>query len=66
MKLGNAVVVTHGGNVSFSGQLYEVVWTLKRRQSVVAIRRGEEIKRTILNYVMAVGTEAPVIKMIAP
>ncbi|MCC6066841.1 MAG: 30S ribosomal protein S4e, partial [Pyrobaculum sp.] len=44
---------------------YEVVWTLKRRQSVVAIRRGEEIKRTILNYVMAVGTEAPVIK-IAP
>jgi len=65
LKLGSSVVVTHGGNVGFSGQLHEVVWTLKRRQSVVAIKRGDEIKRTILNYVMAVGTEAPVIK-IAP
>jgi SSU ribosomal protein S4E len=65
LKLGNAAVVTHGGNVGFSGQLYEVVWTLKRRQSVVAIKRGEEIKRTILNYVMAVGIEAPVIKIVS-
>jgi SSU ribosomal protein S4E len=63
MKLGNYVVVTHGGNVGFSGQLYEIVWTLKRRQSVVAIKRGEEVKRTILNYIMAVGTETPVIKI---
>jgi small subunit ribosomal protein S4e len=65
LKLGNNVVVTHGSNVGFSGQLYEVVWTLKRRQSIVAIKRNDEAKRTILNYVMAVGIETPVIK-IAP
>jgi small subunit ribosomal protein S4e len=65
LKLGNIVLVTRGSNVGFSGQLYEVVWTLKRRQSVVAIKRGDVVKRTILDYVMPVGVEMPVIK-IAP
>jgi small subunit ribosomal protein S4e len=65
LKLGNIVLVTRGSNVGFSGQLYEVVWTLKRRRSVVAIKRGDVVKRTILDYVMPVGVETPVIK-IAP
>lgn len=65
LKLGNIVLVTRGSNVGFSGQLYEVVWTLKRRRSVVAIKRDDVVKRTILDYVMPVGVDAPVIK-IAP
>lgn len=63
MRLGVYAVVTHGGNVGFHGQLSEIVWTLKRRQSVVLLKRGEEAKRTILDYIMAVGAETPVIKI---
>ncbi|AFA38429.1 Ribosomal protein S4E [Pyrobaculum oguniense TE7] len=63
MKLGVMAVVTHGSNVGFSGKLYEIVWTLKRRQSVVGLKKGEEVRRTILDYIMAVGEESPVIKI---
>ncbi len=63
LKLGVNAVVIHGSNVGFSGTLYEIVWTLKRKQSVVALKKGDEVRRTILNYVMAVGSEGPVIKI---
>lgn len=63
LKLGVSSLVIHGSNVGFAGYLYEIVWTLKRRQSVVALKKGEEIRRTILNYVMAVGEETPIIKI---
>lgn len=62
-KLGAYAVVTRGSNVGFSGKLYEIVWTLKRRQSVVALKRNEEVRRTILDYIMITGSEAPVIKI---
>ncbi|ABO09164.1 30S ribosomal protein S4e [Pyrobaculum calidifontis] len=63
LRLGQLAVVTHGGNIGFVGQFFEVVWTLKRRQSVVALRKGEEVRRTILDYIMVIGTEAPVVKI---
>ncbi|MFN3804271.1 MAG: 30S ribosomal protein S4e [Pyrobaculum sp.] len=63
LKLGVLAVVTHGSNVGFLGQIEEIVETLKRRQSVVALRQGEEIRRTILNYVMPIGVETPIVKI---
>lgn len=63
LKLGALSIIIHGSNVGFSGQLSEIVWTLKKRQSVVALKSGEEIRRTILDYIMAVGQEGPVIKL---
>jgi len=63
LKLGVNVLAIHGSNVGFAGVLHEIVWTLKRRQSVVAIKRGDEVRRTILGYVMAVGAESPVVKI---
>jgi len=63
LKLGQLAVVIRGSNVGFVGQFFEVVWTLKRRQSVVALRKGEEVRRTILDYIMVIGAEAPVVKI---
>ena len=63
LKLGVYAVVVRGSNVGFSGQLCEITWALKRAQSMVALKRGEEVRRTVLNYVMPVGFDAPLIKI---
>ncbi|MEZ0248289.1 MAG: 30S ribosomal protein S4e [Thermoproteus sp.] len=54
-RLGVSAVVFDGSNVGFSGNVVEINWTLKKRLSTVALRSGEEVKRTILDYVMPIG-----------
>ncbi|MEM1887369.1 MAG: 30S ribosomal protein S4e [Pyrobaculum sp.] len=63
LRLGASAVIIHGGNIGFLGTLYDIVWTLKKRQSVAAIKKGDEMRRTILNYVMVVGEDSPVVKI---
>jgi small subunit ribosomal protein S4e len=62
-KLGVLSVVFDGSNVGFMGAVAEINWTLKRRLSTVALKSGEEVKRTILNYVMPVGEETPALRL---
>ncbi|MEZ0319204.1 MAG: 30S ribosomal protein S4e [Pyrobaculum sp.] len=63
LRVGKLAVAVHGSNVGFVGQLSEVVWTLKRRQSVVALKSGEEVRRTILDYIMVIGDDSPIVKI---
>ncbi|WP_052886143.1 30S ribosomal protein S4e [Thermoproteus uzoniensis] len=62
-KLGVQSMVFDGSNVGFMGTVVEINWTLKRRLSTVALKSGEEVKRTILDYVMPVGESAPILKL---
>ncbi|CCC82710.1 30S ribosomal protein S4e [Thermoproteus tenax] len=54
-KLGVNALIFDGGNTGFFGQLVEINWTLKRKLSTVALKSGDEVRRTIIDYVMPVG-----------
>ncbi len=62
-KLGVFSMVFDGSNVGFLGNVVEINWTLKRRLSTVALKNGDEVKRTILSYVMPIGEASPVLKV---
>ncbi|MBP1449681.1 MAG: 30S ribosomal protein S4e [Thermoproteus sp.] len=62
-RLGVRALIFDGGNVGFAGDVVEINWTLKRRLSTVALKYGDEVKRTILNYVMPVGEGSSVVKL---
>ncbi len=62
-RLGVVSAVFDGGNVGFIGNVVEINWTLKRRLSTVALKNGDEVRRTILDYVMPLGETSPALKV---
>ncbi|MFB6490445.1 MAG: 30S ribosomal protein S4e [Thermoproteus sp. AZ2] len=62
-KLGVRAVIFDGTNVGFIGDVVEINWTLKRRLSTVALKSAEEVKRTILDYIVPVGEGGTAIKL---
>ncbi len=63
LKLDTLAVIIHGSNVGFMGKVEEIVRTLKRRESTIALRQNDVVRRTILNYTMAVGVDSPLVKI---
>lgn len=64
LKASSYVLVVKGKNSGLHGTLSEVIPSLKKRRSLVRVStRGGKTVETILDYVVAVGEDAPVIAL---
>lgn len=67
MDVGTLALVVDGRNVGFLGRIESIQQIFKRSRAIVALRSDSgDVARTILEYVLAIGVQEPLISLPTP